>query len=235
MPGIVDTSKLYWKSKVDAVHRHSDEEWFSRYAEEILAIMPRGGTLLDVGCGSCQVTTYLSKFYERIIGFDSSEAMLRAGRERVNQLDLQNIELSSGDAVAFPWQATLANVILAFGVIQYLDCVGLERHLLECKRHLKPGGAICWGLVPDRALQLLWDANALKGDNRSLPGLLVAIVQAWCRRNSPRTRTALWDGIGTWYSREVLINLCRKHDASVEFRRAWYYEYRYHALVRFKV
>jgi 2-polyprenyl-3-methyl-5-hydroxy-6-metoxy-1,4-benzoquinol methylase len=72
-PTLASLSHKYWRGKTDGMHRHSEEEWFQKYAAELLAMLPLRGTLLDVGCGSCQVTTYLAQVFEHVYAFDFSE------------------------------------------------------------------------------------------------------------------------------------------------------------------
>ena len=73
MVEMLTASQAFWKDKTEAQHRHHDERWFRLYAQELLAIMPSGGTLLDVGCGAAQLTTYLAGQFDSIIGIDLSE------------------------------------------------------------------------------------------------------------------------------------------------------------------
>ena len=62
-------------------------------------MLPCRGTLLDVGCGSCQVTTYLAPEFEQVYALDFSESMLAAARQRVESSGVTNIKLLPGTAV----------------------------------------------------------------------------------------------------------------------------------------
>lgn len=225
-------SKSLWTGKTDADHRHHDERWFARYAHELLALLPHGGTLFDVGCGSCQVTTHLANAYDRVVAFDFSESMIQAARERVREQGIDRIALMIGEATAFPEPAGTADVILANGVIQYLDAPALRRHLSECHRSLAPGGVICWGLVPNARLRWLWYAGALSNPR---PPLAARLRRRWFRFRSWLLRdrgTPLWDGIGHWFVQEDLRATCEAAGFDVEFVNAWYYEYRFHVILK---
>ena len=101
-PTLSSFSHKYWSGKTDALHRHSKEEWFQKYASELVAMLPSQGTLLDVGCGSCQITTYLASHFEHIYAVDFSETMLMAASRRIESLGVTNITLSHGTAQEFP-------------------------------------------------------------------------------------------------------------------------------------
>src|SRR5580704_10304173 len=97
-----ELTRSFYNGRTDAGHRYSSEAWLARYAEELLALMPCGGTLLDVGCGSCQITTYLAAAFDSVVGIDPSDSMLAAARERSRLQGADNISVLNGDAVCFP-------------------------------------------------------------------------------------------------------------------------------------
>ena len=167
MVEMLTASQAFWKDKTEAQHRHHDERWFRLYAQELLAIMPSGGTLLDVGCGAAQLTTYLAGQFDSIIGIDLSESMLAAGRARIaNQAP--RVALVRSAATALPFASNSIDVILAYGVIQYFDTAALQRHVMECARVLRPSGKVCWGQIPNARLRRLWYAGALMNPRPSL-------------------------------------------------------------------
>jgi ubiquinone/menaquinone biosynthesis C-methylase UbiE len=226
-------SQAFWKDKIDAIYCHSDERLFQLYAQELLAMLPQGGILLDVGCGSCQITTYLADAFDGIVAIDFSDSMLAAGRDRIGKQKRFKISLMKGEATKLPVEATSADVILANGVIQYLDAAALQSHLSECARVLKPGGIICWGLVPNARLRRLWYAGALTNPRPSLVQMIMRSVR-WHYRwlGAIRNHDWLWDGIGAWFNQEELRALCDRAEFSVEFRNCWFSGYRLHALLR---
>ena len=104
--------QAYWSDKTHGLHRIRSEDSLRKYAEEMLAIIPCRGTLFDVGCGACEVTSYLAPHFDKIYGIDFSESMLQAARQRVDRLGIANIELLKGTMTDFPETARNPDVIL---------------------------------------------------------------------------------------------------------------------------
>jgi ubiquinone/menaquinone biosynthesis C-methylase UbiE len=232
-PGLRRASEAYWAGKVNAEHRHSDEYFFNLYAGELLALLPRGGTLVDVGCGSCQVTSHLAGAYDRVVAVDFSRSMLTAARQRLSERQISNVTLVEGDASRIPMNSGTADVILAYGVIQYLDGGALKEHLEECARILAPAGVVCWGLVPNARLRWLWYSGALSNPRPTTLRQLHRTMRMVVRQTRARWKgDLLWDGIGHWFTQEALQLGAQALGFSIEFRHSWFYEYRFHSLLR---
>ena len=237
MPGstLPSFSQKYWSEKTDGMHRHSKEEWFQKYSSELLAMLPSGGTLLDVGCGSCQVTTYLAREYEQVFGVDYSETMLMAGRRRTESLGIRNIHLLPGTAQKLPQTVSSADVILSYGVVQYLTLPDFIQHLLECRRVLTPGGMVCAALIPNVALRGFYYKAKLVPSQGRVAGQLRSWIALTRRRlKGFLEKDLLWDGIGNWFHQEDIQKAANEAGFEVEFRSSWFYEYRFHALLRLK-
>jgi cyclopropane-fatty-acyl-phospholipid synthase len=228
-------SQKYWSQKTDGMHRHSKEEWFDKYSSELLAMLPCGGTLLDVGCGSCQVTTYLASKYEQVLAVDFSETMLMAGRQRTERLGITNVRLLSGTAQRFPQAISRADVILSYGVLQYLTLSDLVQHLHECRRVLTRDGMVCAALIPNVALREIYYKGKLAPSQGHLRGQLKSWIALTRRRvKGFLEKDFLWDGIGNWFSQADIEQAAKEAGFEVEFRNSWFYEYRFHALLRLK-
>jgi len=227
------TSRRYWSDKSDGMHRSSDEGAYANYAKELLALLPVGGTLLDVGCGALQVTSYLAPHFARVIGFDRSESMLAAAAARAERCGLSNVELRSGDAVSFPEGLPPADVVLSYGVVQYLSQDELGAHLRECRRALADGGIACSAIVPDSAQRSTYYYGRLVPAGPRLGGRLRSYVEVNRRRLKGRLAgNPLWDGMGNWFSVPQYESIARQAGFDAEFRRCWFYDYRFHALLR---
>jgi ubiquinone/menaquinone biosynthesis C-methylase UbiE len=232
-PTLSSSMQKYWSTRIDGEHRYSGEEWFQKYASELLAMLPCRGTLLDVGCGSCQVTTYLAPEFEQVYALDFSESMLAAARQRVESSGVTNIKLLSGTAQKFPSALARADVILTNAVVQYLTHADFCRHLQECRRILSQNGVICVALVPDMARKKTYYYGYFSphhfGRLRSF--------RSWIYLTRRRAKGYLlndlrWDGIGNWFYQADIEKAATEAGFQVEFRNSWFSEYRFHALLR---
>jgi ubiquinone/menaquinone biosynthesis C-methylase UbiE len=225
----------YWTGRTDGEHRYSNEEWFQKYASEFLAMFPCKGKLLDVGCGSCQITTYLAPEFEQVYGIDFSETMLAAARQRLDSLSMMNIKLLSGTAQHLPAAITSADVILTCAVIQYLSLADFSQHLQECRRILNRDGVICVGLVPDAARKKTYYYGYFTANRfRRL-----RVLRSWFDITRRRAKGYFlndlrWDGIGNWFYQADIERAAIDAGFEVEFRNSWFSEYRFHALLRRK-
>jgi cyclopropane-fatty-acyl-phospholipid synthase len=227
-----EQSWIHWEGRVEAGHRHTSEQWFEKYAAELSALLPREGILLDIGCGTCDFTPYLGTKFERVIGVDFSDAMLRAGAARIRQFRLENVTLLQGHATSLPAAINRADVILANQLLQYLDDDSLQKHVAECARVLAPGGLICWGGIPNLHRRQLWYAGALASQPLPIYQMLRQLLRTRSRlRRATRRGDELWDGIGRWFEPSKLKSLAESNGFTCEFRHSWFYEYRFHALL----
>jgi ubiquinone/menaquinone biosynthesis C-methylase UbiE len=213
------------------MHRHSGEEWFEKYASELLAIFPCRGTLLDVGCGSCQVTSYLAPYFQKVYALDFSETMLTAARHRVESLGLTNLQLCSGTAQEFPTAIEQVDVILSYGVVQYLTLEEFARHLFQCRRVLADAGTVCVALIPNLAFRSFYYYNRLVPHRTR--------IRAWTQLMQRRARAyfakdLLWDGVGNWFYQDDIRAGANQTGFDVEFRNSWFYEYRFHGILRLR-
>jgi ubiquinone/menaquinone biosynthesis C-methylase UbiE len=220
----------YWSTRTNGGHRHSEEEWLRRYAEEILLLVPGGGVLVDVGCGAGEITTYLAPHFDRVWAFDFSESMLEAARQRIRSRALSNIELRLGCAEKFPAEITEADVVLSVGVVQYLRKQEILQHLRECHRVLSPGGTAGVFWIPEKNVKWLSRLGGLQGDGIGFWAFLVR----WLRYNARALRSngPCPDGIGSWYSKQEIETIARQARFRSTFVNCWHYEYRFNAILK---
>jgi cyclopropane-fatty-acyl-phospholipid synthase len=230
--GLIATSHRMWAGKVDGAHRYSSEEWLKKYADELLAIMAVRGTLLDVGCGACQLTTYLAASFDTIYAIDFSETMLAAARQRVASLGIQNIRIISGTMQSYPSEVDKLDAVLSNGVVQYLTFENVLDHFNESRRVLKPGGVIYAAMIPNATHRHWYYRNILFPRAHGWRNRARRLAEQARRRLMGYFHNdVLWDGIGTWFEKSDIQMLASRAGFDVEFRNAWYYEYRFHAIL----
>lgn len=143
--------------------RRSDEIWDKIWAKDIYSTphvrkkralrkvqkiiemgfaLKEGDTILDLGCGSGEVSIYIAKLYERnqtIYCFDRSLVAKSRATQNFEQNGLK-FKISQGDATALPYPTSFFDKIIAFGVMEHTRD---EKKLLsEINRVLKDKGEV---------------------------------------------------------------------------------------------
>jgi ubiquinone/menaquinone biosynthesis C-methylase UbiE len=113
-------------------------ELFGSNAEllPLLALLDGEWVVGDLGCGTGQIARTMAPFVKRVIGVDTSTAMLEAARARSGT----DVEFREGQLEQLPIKDGELDVALMFLVLHYVVDPG--RALREAARALKPGGRL---------------------------------------------------------------------------------------------
>lgn len=123
--------------------------------DRLTAWTPRGGNVLDVCCGTGDISLMLADARRdlQVTGLDFSPAMLeRAQWRNKRKKKRENLYFQEGNALHLPYEDdSFDAVCISFGLRNTTD---YRKVLLEMKRVTKPGGYLyCLdSFVPDRAL-----------------------------------------------------------------------------------
>jgi ArsR family transcriptional regulator len=113
--------------------------------QAIFALLPENAIVADLGCGTGRTAARLGPWVGKVIGIDSSAAMLKAAKARTE--GLENVELRRGDLTAIPIDTATCDTALLMLVLSYV--AEPEAVLKELARILKPGGrAVVIDLLP---------------------------------------------------------------------------------------
>ena len=114
------------------------------YARRLDATIPYNTTVLEVGCGTGQLTNFLGIGCRRVIGTDLSLPSLRLGEEFRRQFGLDRVRFAQMNLFRPAFQPGSFDVVLCNGVLHHTadPFGGLER-LVPL---LKPGGHFVLGL-----------------------------------------------------------------------------------------
>ena len=112
-------------------------------AAYLLAHLNAGMDLLDVGCGPASITADLAERVApgRVVALDAAAGALEAARKTLRERGLsEQVEVTSGDVMALPFEDASFDVVHAHQVLQHLaDPVGA---LAEMRRITRPGGIV---------------------------------------------------------------------------------------------
>jgi SAM-dependent methyltransferase len=107
--------------------------------------IPPMATVLEVGCGTGQMTNFLGMVTTRtVIGVDQSVASLTLGNTFKNRFGINNVHFAQGNIFAMPIAEQSMDVVICSGVLHHTpDPKGGYERLLKL---VKPGGYILIGL-----------------------------------------------------------------------------------------
>lgn len=109
----------------------------------VLADIPEGATVLDVGCGAgldSLIAARRTGPRGRVIGLDFSESMLRRAKAAARQAGVNHVEFRRADAEAMPVETGSVDVALCNGIFNLNP--RREAIFRELARVVRPGGRV---------------------------------------------------------------------------------------------
>jgi SAM-dependent methyltransferase len=138
--------------------------WGAEYHEQGYAVLqrlllhqlPDGASILDIGCGDGRLTRTMALAGFRVLGIDSSGAMLEYARERCpearfEQADARSFEVTEHFDVAVSTFDALNHVMSPDDLAGVFRCV---------ERALKPGGFFAFDVNREEAYTDLWPSTS---------------------------------------------------------------------------
>jgi ubiquinone/menaquinone biosynthesis C-methylase UbiE len=125
----------------DRIAAPSVERWNDILLREPLAALPKGGRVLDVGCGGGQLVERLGRQRSdlRLDGIDPTPVQIRRARRRCQALG-DRVRLELGRAEELPYPDGLFDAVICVLVLKHLS--EPEVALEHCRRVLKPGALL---------------------------------------------------------------------------------------------
>lgn len=117
------------------------------------------GRVLDLGCGTGNLTVLLARSGYEVAGLDGSQAMLAVAREKAPALDWHH-----GDFRDFALERRFALVVSVFDSLNNL--ISSADFLLAAarvRRHLLPGGLFLFDVNTSAGLRDLWEEGRVEG------------------------------------------------------------------------
>lgn len=115
--------------------------------DELFALLPKGSSILDVGCGTGEHLKRAQRHGLSATGLEPAEGMMEAARRNVPEARLEK-----GVANRLPFGDAEFDAVLMIEVLRYLDDNDIRTALEEARRVLRPGGFIFVTLVNRWAL-----------------------------------------------------------------------------------
>jgi ArsR family transcriptional regulator len=110
------------------------------YREKLLALIPRGATVLEIGIGTGGLLAELAARGGKVIGVDHSPAMLEEARNRLARDGIDSVALRLGEMAHLPLPDASVDCVVANMVLHHAaDPLAV---LAEIRRVLLPGGLL---------------------------------------------------------------------------------------------
>lgn len=119
---------------------HTRVRWRSCPFEDVAEAVPRGGRVLEIGCGHGLFSTYLAldDLTRTVVGTDVDGDKIRAAQRAATGLgNLSFAPAATGELPDGPWDA-----IAVVDVLYLIDRAGERSLLHEAARRLVPGGVL---------------------------------------------------------------------------------------------
>lgn len=114
---------------------HKKDDWWIAGTAKLGGFLPRGASILDVGCGPGFKSAYLAAKGFKVTGFDFSDEMIKIARREFPGIDFRALDMYDLDTLKETFDCVFAQAVLlhvpgekVFGVMESL------------KGKLKPGG-----------------------------------------------------------------------------------------------
>jgi ubiquinone/menaquinone biosynthesis C-methylase UbiE len=140
-----------------------------RFLDVLLRHLPKGGSVLDVGCGPGSMLRYLGKYGE-VVGVDSYLPALDMARTHFSG------SLQEGDCCQLPFADAQFSLVAACEVLYHRNIADVRQAVRECARVLEPGGHL---VVVDSAYSVCFSAHdrAAHGARRFDKDMLIDVLQ----------------------------------------------------------
>jgi ubiquinone/menaquinone biosynthesis C-methylase UbiE len=118
-----------------------------RLYDEILTYLDSGDAVLDVACGTGNMSFELATKFQRVYGIDISKGMLKNARLKMETAKAKNRQIGFiyGDGENLPFKDNFFDAVTCILAISHFS--DAERAILEMKRVLKNGGILVFNLL----------------------------------------------------------------------------------------
>ena len=210
----------HYRDDLAWIHHAGFSEFAESSAEGVIALLPRSGLIVEVGCGSGVLARALTDAGYDVLGIDASPAMVALARESA---PAARFEVGTFGDAALP---ACAGIVAMGEVLNYGTLDDVQRFVRNASRALSAGGVLLFD-VAERGAYPAYDERRAGGDDWSV----IAIKESDGERLTRRVLTFREvDGELrrdeevhelSLYSREEVMAILREHRFRVRTRRSY--------------
>lgn len=189
-----DTFAANWQAKAEGEARKFNIiDGRHRAVLAILDDLNSPSRVLDVGCGTGQLSVAVAERGIKAEGIDFAPSMIEHCESNARAAGIDNIQYTCASFFDVELEDGAYDLISAQGFIEYISLEELDQFLDRCSRALKPGGALALG-----SRNRLFNAQTLNAFTRAeleLGTLTALIAEAVALHTSP-TQEAAFKALG---------------------------------------
>jgi len=138
----------------DFLFENVDYEKWARYVVRFFSVARvKVERVLEVGCGTGNLTKHLNDMGFKVVGVDSSEDMVRVARRK-----LPDVEFFVADVREFSLDEKFDAVVSTFDSLNnILEDEEMLKAFINIRRHLRDGGVFIFDLNTPYAMQTIWN------------------------------------------------------------------------------
>ena len=102
----------YNKIANDWYRDHKDDTWWMAGADVFCSFLPKGSTVLDVGCGAGKGCKFIGEKGLKVVGVDFSEKMVEIAQGLAPEADVSVLDIYDLDTLAQTFDGVFAKAIL---------------------------------------------------------------------------------------------------------------------------
>ncbi len=104
--------ETYNRIAKDWMQDHAADVWSLEGVEHFASLMPKGGRVLDAGCGAGEKSIYLAKQGLKVTAIDFSEEMIRLAKERAPGIDFSVKDITEPLHIEGVYDGVFAQAVL---------------------------------------------------------------------------------------------------------------------------
>ncbi|HYE23223.1 MAG TPA: class I SAM-dependent methyltransferase [Candidatus Paceibacterota bacterium] len=108
----MDIRETYNRIAEDWHKDHTNDDWWTEETERFLNLLPTGGTVLDVGCGSGTKSKYMAGRGFQVTGIDISDGLLAIAKRELPEGDFRELSMTDLSSLSASYDGTFAQASL---------------------------------------------------------------------------------------------------------------------------
>ncbi|MGM8216048.1 class I SAM-dependent methyltransferase [Bacillaceae bacterium W0354] len=161
-----EEAKKQWDERASSWNANSEEMWENGSRKTIIPFferhVPKGSTVLDIGCGDGYGSYKLWRIGYHVTGVDISDEMIALCRER-KTIEMDQLAFLQADMLNLPFKNESFDSVMAINSLEWAEVPAEAiKHIIS---KVKPGGYLCVGVLGPTAMPRVNSYKRLYGES----------------------------------------------------------------------